>query len=93
LPNDIVLLVNIDKLVNINKLKPYRFIEDITLPILTKSNDLAIENMFKPKELKPLLVEPKDLQHVEFELVNNHLTPNSIKRIDVHVHYYHDVFV
>ncbi len=50
-------------------------------------------NMFKPKELKPLLVEPKDLQHVEFELVNNHLTPNSIKRIDVHVHYYHDVFV
>ncbi len=80
-------------LVNINKLKSYRFIEDITLPILTKSSDLAIDEHVQTKELKPLLVKPKDLQHVEFEPVNNHLTPNSIKRIDVHVHYYHDVFV
>jgi hypothetical protein len=47
LPNNIVLLVIIDKfdhnpiLVNINKLKPYRFIEDHTLqPILAKPSDL-----------------------------------------------------
>jgi hypothetical protein len=43
LPNNIVLLVTIDKfdsnliLVNINKLKPYKFVEDQTLqPILVK---------------------------------------------------------
>jgi len=47
-----VLLVTIDKidpnpiLVNINKLKPYRFVEDYTLqPILAKPSDLL------PKEL------------------------------------------
>jgi hypothetical protein len=94
LPNNIILLVTIDKfdpnlvLVNINKLKPYKFLENITLqPILTKLNDLAID------ELEPLLVEPKDLQLVEFEQVSNHLTPNSIKGTNVPIHYYHDVFV
>jgi hypothetical protein len=63
------------------------FIEDITLqPILAKSSDLVNDEHIQTKE-------PKDLQPVEFEPINNHLTPNSIKRIDVPVHYYHDVFV
>ncbi len=100
MPNNIVLLDTIDKfdpnpmLVNINKLKPYRFIEDRTLqPILAKPSDLAIDEPVQTRELEPLHVELENLQHVEFELVNNHLTPSSIKRIDVHVHYYHDVFI
>lgn len=45
-----MLLVTINKfnpniiLVNINKLKPYRFVEDSTLqPILAKANDLLLE--------------------------------------------------
>ncbi len=81
-------------LVNINKLKPYRFIEDITLqPILVKYSDLAIDEHVQTREPKPLLVEPKDRQPIQFEPINNCLTPNNIKRIDVHVHYYHDVFV
>jgi hypothetical protein len=50
LPNNIILLVTIDKfdpnpiLVNINKLKPYKFIEDITLqPILANLSDLVVD--------------------------------------------------
>jgi hypothetical protein len=45
-PNNIILLVTIDKLnpnpilININKLKPYRFIEDQTFQhVLAKPND------------------------------------------------------
>jgi hypothetical protein len=48
--NNMVLLVIIDKfdpnlvLVNINKLKPYWFINDITLqPVLAKHSDLVVE--------------------------------------------------
>jgi len=51
LPNNIILLVTINKfdpnliLVYINKLKPYKFVEDQTLqPILTKTS------VFLPKE-------------------------------------------
>jgi hypothetical protein len=50
LPNNIVLLVTIDKfdpklvLVNVNKLKPYMFIEDKTLqPIWVKLGDLVTD--------------------------------------------------
>ncbi len=49
-------------------------------------------NLFKPKNLNHYL-EPKDLQLVEFEPVNKHLTHGSIKGINVLVHYYHDVLV
>ncbi len=76
-------------LVNINKLKPYKFIEDRTLqPILAKPNDLVTDEPIQTKELEPLHVEP-----VEFELVNNALTHNSIKRTYVPIHYYHDVLI
>jgi hypothetical protein len=50
LPNNIILLLTIDKfdpnpiLVNINKLKPYRFIEDIILqPILANLSDVVVD--------------------------------------------------
>jgi hypothetical protein len=52
LPNNIILLVTIDKfdhnliLVNIIKFKPYRFIKDQTLqPILVKPNDFFIKGI------------------------------------------------
>ncbi len=66
--NNIVLLVIIDKfdpnlvLVNINKLKPYMFIEDKTLQlVLIKLNDLLIDEPIRTKEPKPLPVELEDL--------------------------------
>ncbi len=69
MPNNIVLLVTIDKfdpnpmLVNINKLKPYKFIEDkIIQLVLAKPSDLVTTKLVQTKELEPLLVEPKDLQ-------------------------------
>jgi hypothetical protein len=52
---------------------------------------LIIDELVQTKEPKPLPIELEDLQHVEFESVNNYLTHGSITRIDVHVHYYHDV--
>jgi hypothetical protein len=98
--NNIVLLVTIHKfdpnpmLVNGNKLKPYMFLEDKILQlVLAKPSDLATNELVETKEPEPLLVEHEDLQLVEFELVNNHLTPSNIKGINVLVHYYHDVLV
>jgi len=98
--NNIILLVTIDKfdpnpmLVNINKLKPCKFIKYTTLqPLLAKPNDLITNEHVQTKEPKPLHVEPKDLQLVKFELVNHHLTHGIIKGIDVHVHYYHDMLI
>ncbi len=100
LPNNIVLLVTIDKFdpnlvfVNINKLKPYKFIEYKTLQlVLTKPSDLVIDELVQTKEPESLPVEHEYLQPIVFELVNNHLTHGSIKGINVHVHYYHDVHV
>jgi hypothetical protein len=97
LPNNYVLLVIIDKfdpnpvLVNINKLKPYKFIEDRTLqPILAKLSDLVTDEPVQTDELEPLLIELEDLQPIEFELVNNHFTHGSIEGTYVLVHY-HDV--
>ncbi len=98
--NNNVLLVIIDKfdatqvLLNINKLKPYMFIEDKTLqPVLAKLSDLITYEPIQTKKLEPLLLEPEDLQHVEFEPINNHLTHGNIKRTNVFIHYYHDVFL
>jgi hypothetical protein len=69
LPNNIILIVTIDKFdpnlmfVNINKLKAYMFIEDKSLQhVLAKFNDLLTNEFVQTKELKPLHVEPKDLQ-------------------------------
>jgi len=100
LPNNIILLVTIDKfdlnpiLVNINKLKPYMFIEGWTLqPILVKLNNLAIDEFVQIEELEPLPVEHEDLQPIGFEPINNYLTHGYIIGTNVHVHYYHHVFV
>jgi len=65
--NNNVILVIIDKfdpnprLVNINKLKPYRFIENRTLKlILAKPSDLVTNEHVQTKEPEPLHVEPED---------------------------------
>jgi hypothetical protein len=66
------------------------FIENKTLQlVLVKPNDMVTDKPIQAKELVPLLIEPKDFQHVEFEPVNNHFTPISIKTIDVIIHHYH----
>lgn len=64
LPNNIVILVTINKLnpnlilVNINKFTPYRFIENRTLHlVLTKPNDLTTKKPFQIEIFEPLLVE------------------------------------
>jgi hypothetical protein len=100
LPNNTILFVTIDKfdpnpiLVNINKLKPYKFIEDKTLqPILVKPGDLVIDKLVQAKEPTPLLVELKDFQLVEFALISNHLTPGNITTTHVLVHHYHNLHV
>ncbi len=54
---------------------------------------MITNELVQTKELEPLLVELEDLQHVEFEPVNNYLTHGNIIGIDVHVRYYHDVRV
>ncbi len=49
-------------LVNINKLKPYMFLEDRTLQhVIIKPSDLAIDELVQAREPKPLTFEPKDL--------------------------------
>jgi hypothetical protein len=79
-------------LVNINKLKPYRFIEDKTLqPILVKLSDLITDKLVQNKEPTPLLVGLEDFQLIGLELVNNHLTLGKIKTIDVLVHHYYNL--
>jgi hypothetical protein len=66
LPNNIILVVTIDKFdpnpmfVNINKLKPYRFIEDETLQLsLAKPSDWPMMNVFKPKNVNHYLLNLK----------------------------------
>jgi hypothetical protein len=51
------------------------------------ASGMAIDESIQTKEPKLLLVEPENFQPIEFELVSNHLTPGSIKRINVYVHY------
>jgi len=98
--NNIVLLVTIDKfdpnliLININKLKPYKFIEDITLQlILTNHDDLVIDEHVQIEELEPLFVENANFEHVKFEPVNNYSTHGSIIGTNVPIHYNDDVLV
>jgi hypothetical protein len=62
------IFVTIDKFdlnpmfVNINKLKPYRFIEDKTLQhVVVKPSDLAIDEHVQTKKPKPLPSEHEDL--------------------------------
>ncbi len=67
MPNNIVILIIITKFdpksihVNIKKLKPYMFIEDITLqPILIKLSDLVIDGLVQTYKHEPLPVELED---------------------------------
>jgi hypothetical protein len=47
-------------LVNINKLKSYRFIEDRTLqPVLVEPSDLVTDELVQTKKPNALYVEPK----------------------------------
>jgi hypothetical protein len=79
-------------LVNINKLKPYKFNKNKSFqPTLVKLGDLIIDEHFRAKEPIPLLVEPKDFQPIGFEPISNHLTPNNIKTTCVFVHHYHNL--
>ncbi len=79
-------------LVNVSKLKPYKFIKDKTLQhVLVKFDDLVTNEPIQTKELVPLLVEPEDFQPVGFELVSNHLTLCNIKTINLLVHHYHNL--
>jgi hypothetical protein len=98
LPNNIVLLVTIDKfdpnpiLVNINKLKPYRFFKDRTLrSILANFSDLIIDEHVQITKLETLIVENDNSKLVEFEPINNYLTHGSIFGTYVLVHYHDDV--
>jgi hypothetical protein len=98
LPNNIVLLVTINKfdpnpvLVNINKLKPYRFIEDITLqPIFVNPNDLVVDEHVQTKEPEPLRFENANFELVKFEPVNSYSTHGNITGTNVSIHYYDDV--
>jgi hypothetical protein len=68
------------------------FIEDKTLHlVLIKPSDLIVGEHVQTKKLEPLNFEFEDLQHVEFESINNYLTHGNIIKTDVHVHHYHDV--
>ncbi len=76
-------------LININKLKPYKFIEDKTLQhILTKPSDLVIYKPIQTKEPEPLPIKLEYFQPIEFEPFNNLLAHGSIKGTNVFVHYY-----
>ncbi len=66
MPNNSILLVTIDKfdpnlvLININKLKPYKFVEYITLQlVLVKPNDLLTDEPIQIKEANSLLLNLK----------------------------------
>ncbi len=100
MPNNIVILIIIDKFdpnpihVNINKLKPYRFIEDRTLQfVLAKFSDLVTDELVQIDKHEPLPIELEDLQPIGFESVNNYLTHGNVIGINVFVHYYHDVSI
>jgi hypothetical protein len=74
LPNNIILLFNINKfdpnpvLVYINKLKLYRFIEHRTLqPLLVKPNDMVTNELVQTKRPKTLPIENENYELVEFE--------------------------
>ncbi len=70
--------------VNINKLKPYKFIKE-------KNLQFILVEPIQTKEHVPLPIELKDFQLVRFELVSNHLTLSSIKTTYVFIHHYHNM--
>ncbi len=97
-PNNIVLLVTIDKFdpnpifININKLKPYKFIEDKTLQLVfANPSDLVTNKPIKTKEPKPLPVENANFELVEFKSINNYLTHGNIIGTNVLVRCHNDV--
>jgi hypothetical protein len=62
-------------LVNINKLKPYKFIEDWTLQVvLVKPSEMVIDELVQTKEPNSLSIESQGFQLVEFEPICNYLT-------------------
>jgi len=100
LPNNIVLFFTINKfdpnlvLINMNKLKPYRFIENETLQlVLIKPSDLVIDKPIQAKEPIPLVVKLEDFQLVEFESISNHSTHGRIKSTNMFVQHYHNLLV
>jgi hypothetical protein len=81
-------------LININKLKAYRYIENITLQlVLANPSDLVIDEPIQTKELKPLPIENANFEHVEFELLNNYLKHVNIIGTYVLVHYRNHVLI
>ncbi len=91
MPNNIVLLVTIDKfdlnpiLVNINKLKPYGFIGNKTQLVLAKPSDLVIDEPIQIEIFEPLFLENENFKPIEFEPINDTLTHGNVTKIDVHV--------
>ncbi len=86
MPNNTILLVTINRfdpnlvLININKLKPYKFIEDKTLQVvLVKPSDLVTNEPIQTRKLEPLFVELEEFQPIKFEPVCNYLTLDNIK--------------
>ncbi len=76
LPDNMVLLVIIDKfdpnpvLVNMNKLKPYKFVDDNTLqPIVVKPSDMTTKVLVENETPELLLVEKEISQHVFSKLL------------------------
>ncbi len=50
--------------------------------MLTILSDFVTNELVQTKELEALHVEPEDLQSVEFEPINNHLTHENIKGVN-----------
>jgi hypothetical protein len=68
-------------------LKPYRFIEDITLQlVLINFSDLVTNELIYTENPKPLLVENKDYERIKFEPINNNLTHGNIIGTNVLIH-------
>jgi hypothetical protein len=73
-------------------LKPYKFIENITLqPILVNLSDLVVDEHVQIEEPEPILIENENFKPVKFELVNNYLTHGSIIGTNIPIHYYDNV--
>ncbi len=60
---------------------------------MVKPGDLVTDEPIQTKERIPLPIELKCFQLVRFKPISNHLTPSSIKTIDVFIHHYHNLHV
>ncbi len=93
MPNNIVLLVTIDKF-DPNPILVNKFIEDKILQlVLVNLSDLVVDEPIQIEEPKPLLVENAKFEPVKFEPINNYSTHGGIIGIDVFFHYYDDVSI